>query len=175
MAKAQDGGGAEAFSELYALHGERTYRLAYAVVHNRSTAEDIVQETFMRGLDKVRSYRGEAPPRAWLASITLNLCRHHLRAQRASGLEAADIDYGKPIRRARSRGAFTKAVRREGNERLALALGYLTEPQREVVALRFEKGLSYEEIGSILDMKPGAARALVFRAKAMLREKMGDG
>ena len=67
---------------------------------------------------------------------------------------------------------LTKAVRREANHHLAVALGYLTESQREVVTLRFAQDLSYDEIGELLGIKPGAARALVFRAKAVLRDKL---
>ena len=175
MARAQ-AGAVEAFTELYDLHAQRTFRMAYAVVHNRSTAEEIVQESFVRGLEKVKSYRGEAPPRAWLASITLNLCRHYLRDRKTSGARYAEdknIEGARPLRRARTRGVFTQVSLRESSHLLAVALGYLTEAQREVVALRFEKGLSYEEIGDILDMQPGAARALVFRAKVTLKEKLG--
>ena len=173
LRRARDGDAA-AYAELFELHAERTYRMAYALVHNSSVAEDIVQETFLRGLDKIASYRGEAPPRSWFASITLNLCRHHHRDGRRAPekVDTVALDAGRPVRRLPSRGVLTKAVRRETHHHLAVALGYLTESQREVVTLRFEQGLSYDEIGELLGMKPGAARALVFRAKAVLRDKL---
>lgn len=173
MARAQ-AGDTEAYAELFEHYIARTYRMAYALVHNSAVAEDIVQETFLRGLDKIGSYRGEAPPRSWFASITLNLCRHHHRdGKRApEKVDTPALDAGRPVRRIPSRGVLTKAVRREANQQLAIAMGYLTAPQREVVTLRFAQGLSYDEIGEMLGMKPGAARALVFRAKAVLRDKL---
>lgn len=173
MARAR-AGDSEAYAELFEHYTARTYRMAYALVHNSAVAEDIVQETFLRGLDKIDSYRGEAPPRSWFASITLNLCRHHHRdGKRApEKVDTPALDAGRPVRRMPSRGVLTKAVRREANQQLAIALGFLTAPQREVVTLRFAQGLSYDEIGDLLGMKPGAARALVFRAKAVLRDKL---
>ena len=167
-------GDSDAYAELFEHSAARTYRMAYALVHNSAVAEDIVQETFLRGLDKIASYRGEAPPRSWFASITLNLCRHHHRdGKRApEKVDTPALDAGRPVRRLPSRGVLTKAVRRETSHRLAVALGFLTASQREVVTLRFTQDLSYDEIGQMLGMKPGAARALVFRAKAVLRDKL---
>jgi RNA polymerase sigma factor (sigma-70 family) len=67
----------------------------------------------------------------------------------------------------------TKAVQKEDNRLLRVAMGYLTEAQREVFVLHYQDGLAYEDIGKILDMRAGAARALAHRAKATLREKLG--
>ena len=57
---------------------------------------------------------------------------------------------------------------------LAIAMGYLTESQREVFLLHYDQNLSYEDIGQILDMRPGAARALAHRAKANLRRRLSS-
>ena len=53
-------------------------------------------------------------------------------------------------------------------------MGFLTEAQRVVFILHYDQGLSYDEIGEILGLRAGAARALAHRAKANLREKLGS-
>ena len=60
-------------------HGNDAHKAA-SIVHDRDRAEDIMQETFLRALAKIDTYRAEAPPRSWFSSIAINLCRHHLLA-----------------------------------------------------------------------------------------------
>ena len=67
------------YALLFKRHADRIYRLAYLILHSSTTAEDVVQDTFTRGLDHIREYRGESGPRAWFTSIALKLCRHIIR------------------------------------------------------------------------------------------------
>ena len=77
------------------------------------------------------------------------------------------------FRRSRSRGVVTKTVQKEDNRLLRIAMGYLTDAQREVFVLHYQDGLPYDEIGKILNIRAGAARALAHRAKTTLRERLG--
>ena len=150
--------------------------MAYAIVHDQSAAEDVVQETFLKGLDRIATYRAEAAPRAWFSSIALNVCRHRLREGKREAERAGErqLDGGRRLWRPRTRGAATKVVQQENNRLLAVALGFLTEAQREVFVLHYDQGLAYEEIAQIVGIRPGAARALAHRAKAALRDKLGS-
>lgn len=171
-AKAQD---MTSYAVLFKRHADRIWRLAYMILHSWTAAEDVVQETFTRGLTHIASYRGEAEPRAWFSSIALNLCRHYLRDRNkeAELVDSAKLERGGRIRRPRTRGALSSAVRRETNRLLAVALGFLTQAQREVFVLHYVDELPYEDVGQILEIRPGAARALAHRAKAALQKKLG--
>lgn len=165
-----------AYALLFKRHADRIGRLAYLILHSAAAAEDVVQDTFTRGLAHLQSYRGEAGPRAWLSSIALNLCRHILR-DRKNEAELAGTDkleHGVRIRRPRSGGVLTSAIRREENHRLTVALGFLTEAQREVFVLHYVDGLPYEDLAGILGIRAGAARALAHRAKEVLQKRLGD-
>ena len=170
------GGDSAAYGELFEKYRERISRMAYAIVHDQSAAEDVVQETFLKGLDRIATYRAEAAPRAWFSSIALNVCRHRLREGKREAERAGErqLDGGKRLWRPRTRGAATKVVQQENNRLLAVALGFLTEAQREVFVLHYDQGLAYEEIAQIVGIRPGAARALAHRAKAALRDKLGS-
>lgn len=163
------------YAVLFKRHSDRIWRMASMILHSSSQAEDVVQETFTKGLAHIGSYRGEAEPRAWFSSIALNLCRHILRDSkkeaRLAGAEA--LDQGAHLNKPRARGALTSAIRREGNRLLTVALGYLTEAQREVFVLHYVDELPYEDLARILNIKAGAARALAHRAKLMLQNKLG--
>jgi RNA polymerase sigma-70 factor, ECF subfamily len=169
-------GDSEAYGELFEMHRDRISRMAYAIVHDRSSAEDVVQETFLKGLDRIATYRGEAAPRAWFSSIALNVCRHRLREGKREAERAGDrqLDGGRRLWRPRTKGAVSKAVQQENNRLLAIAMGYLTDAQREVFVLHYDQELAYEEIAQIVGIRPGAARALAHRAKAALRDKLGS-
>lgn len=163
------------YAVLFRRHADRIWRMSYMILHSSSMAEDVVQETFTQGLSHIRSYRGEAEPRTWFSSIALNLCRHILRDRKKEAQLAGTekLDQGVRPHQPRARGALTSAIRREGNRMLTVALGYLTEAQREVFVLHYIDDLPYDDVARILNIRAGAARALAHRAKLMLQKRLG--
>jgi RNA polymerase sigma-70 factor (ECF subfamily) len=175
MAKAVTGD-LRAYGDLIERHHERLHRLSYGILHDLAAAEDAVQETFLKALDRITSYRGESAPKAWLTAIALNVCRHRIRNGKHEpiGVEYRALESGRRVQRPRSRAAASRAVQHEHSRLLAIAMGYLTEAQREAFLLHYDQGLPYEDVGQILGIRPGAARALAHRAKASLREHLGN-
>jgi RNA polymerase sigma-70 factor (ECF subfamily) len=169
-------GDTEAYGDLFEMCQPKIFRMAYGILHDNAAAEDAVQETFLKGLDRISTYRGDSAPRAWFASIALNVCRHRIREGKhlESGVTDRTLEGGRRIFRPRTRAAASRAVQHEDHRLLAIAMGFLTESQREVFLLHYDQGLSYDEIGEILGLRAGAARALAHRAKANLREKLGS-
>jgi len=164
-----------AYGKLFERYADRIRRMSILVLPPHFSAEDVVQETFVRGMTRLESYRGEGDLCSWLVTIAINICRHQVRTpKRKMELSCQEsLDREHHFGRVRSRGVVTKAVQKEDNRLLRVAMGYLTEAQREVFVLHYQDGLAYEDIGKILDMRAGAARALAHRAKATLREKLG--
>lgn len=164
-----------AYARLFQRYADRIGRMAYLILHSPVAAEDVVQETFTRGLAHLKTYRGESDPRAWFFSIALNHCRHYLRDRNreAELVDSDKLELGRRVKRPRTRGVLTSLIRRENSRSLMVALGYLTQAQREVFVLHHIDDLPYEDIGRLLDITPGAARALAFRAKAVLQKQLG--
>jgi RNA polymerase sigma-70 factor (ECF subfamily) len=174
MRRAQSGD-RDAYSTIFTRHAPRIWSMARLFLHNESSADDILQETFTQGWIHITSYRGTSEPVAWLSAIAMNACRHSVRRrpmQQTSSLESG-LASGRPPAGGVIRGPLTTLMRRERTARLKVALGYLTEPQRAVVILRYVNELSYEAIAQILEMQAGAARALAHRGRATIRERMG--
>ncbi len=169
-------GDTEAYGQLFEMCRPRVHRMAYSILHDSASADDVVQEAFLRGLDRISTYRGESAPRAWFLSIALNVCRHRLReSKHLEGANDRTLEAGRRIFRPRTRAVASKVIQQENHRLLAIAMGYLTDSQREVFLLHYDQNLSYEVIGQILDMRPGAARALAHRAKANLRKRLNVG
>ncbi len=175
MARAQ-AGDREAFGALFQRRSPGIWQMAYLLLHSADAAEDVVQETFVRAFEHVADFRGESEPRSWLSAIALNACRRMIRKKvsGAASAETSRLEAGRPLSPPR-RGVLTSLLRRESNRRLALALGFLTEAQREVFVLHYVEELPYEEVARLLETTPGAARALSQRARTILQEKLkGD-
>src|SRR3989304_1817885 len=87
--KAQQGD-KKSFAVLAIRHSQKVYRMAWGVLRNEADAEEIAQESFMKALEKISSFRGEAQFSTWLIQITLNEARMRLRKYRPRLHESID-------------------------------------------------------------------------------------
>ncbi len=167
-----------ALEALFDLEFERIHRLAWRLTGDRTAAEDIVQEAFLRvhrAADRLDPARDPGP---WITTITCNLCRERHRsarlrlARRTRSLDGEDELAG----RLPDDGADPEqdAVAADRQRRLRAALDGLPEPQRLVVVLHDLEGLTHEEVADVLDARPAAVRKRHSRALAALRETLGD-
>lgn len=117
---------------------------------------DLVQETYLRALGSLSSYRGEAPPRAWLLSIARRVCADHVR------------------RRQRQRKLIGKLGRHVDRAVIAATdniddvLRTLHPDRREAFMLTQYAGLGYAEAAVVLGCPIGTVRSRVSRARADL-------
>ena len=161
------------FEELFHRQADRLHRMSFLFLHDRSAAEDAVQETFARGLGKFHSFREDARPDVWLYSIALNVCRQHLRNAKVREGRAAteQLEGGRHPGR-QERGPLTSLLRRETALCLAIALGFLTDLQREAFVLHYMEELPYEAVAPMLGVSRVACRGLAHRARKTLLAKL---
>jgi len=143
----------------------RIARYAYARTGNRTDAEDIAAEVFVRALESLDSYQERGlPMEAWLFRIAHNLVVDHLRRgsrfERAEEDEAALPDSPDPTHIAEERLMMA---------RVRTAMTRLTKDQREVLSLRFFGGLSSRETADVLHKSDGAVREMQRAALEKLR------
>ena len=135
----------------------------------RQDAEDVAQEVFVRAYRALQSYPpdriSELRLRPWLFAITLNLCRNHarLRSRRPRQVTLGTND--RAAVDATDEAALEAVATDEWRERL----GRLDRRQRDAIVLRHVVGLSYEEIGEVLDCPVGTAKSDVHRGLERLR------
>lgn len=120
-------------------------------------ADDLVQDTYLRALRSLSSYRGEGPVVAWLSSIARRVCADYVRGR---------------VRQRRTIDALTRAaddrwVSPPGNPTRDL-LTSIDPDRREAFLLTQVAGLSYEEAAVVLDCPIGTIRSRVARARADL-------
>jgi RNA polymerase sigma-70 factor (ECF subfamily) len=157
-----------AVESLVAVYTPLLFRMAHAVLRNRAEAEDAVQETFLRVLQHRGSLAEVRDMRVWLVRITWNLAldrRRRLRPDQmedafAQSLVAADL----PADRAVAEALELKSVLAE-MERLPKA-------EKHVLLMSAVEEMSQAEMAAVLGRSESAVRALLFRARTRLRERL---
>ena len=142
--------------ELYAVSYRRLLGQLIAVTGSVAEAEDVVQEAFVRALNRPRQLLGADNPEAWLRTVAVNLARSRWRrAQRLVGLAPRLVE--------EPRDSDT-----DGNVDLLQALRELPAGQREVIALHHLADLTVEQVADTLGLPTGTVKARLSRGRATL-------
>ncbi|MEM9657355.1 MAG: sigma-70 family RNA polymerase sigma factor [Planctomycetota bacterium] len=170
---------AEAFEELMLRYQNRLVSLLAHLVGRRDMAEDLAQDVFLRVYRARKRYIPGSKFSTWLFTIAHNVASNALRslsrrkevnlAARNNGESTAD-----PLDAAAVASSGLMPTRQmdklELREIVKLAVGTLSERQREAVLLNKFEHLSYEEIAEVMQLSPSAVKSLLSRARGNLRE-----
>ncbi len=160
-------GDGTAFAQLYEEHLDRIYRYVYLKVGNRTEAEDLTQEVFVKALEAITTYKWRNLPfTSWLFRIAHNLVVDYFRKQGKVEKIPLDDDIVLP---SKSNPALTAELALE-IEALAKDIENLSPAQREVILLRFSAELSTAEVASLLAKSAGTVKALQHNAIVALRK-----
>lgn len=156
----------EAVRAMVVEHGPAVYRIALSIVRDPALAEDVAQETFIKAWRARDTYRGDAPLRHWLLRIAHNVAVSTLRTLR----EETQDPHTLPEQHAAGAESVVE-------NRIAIheALDRLDELSRSIVVLREVEGLTYAEIGDVLDLSLPTVKTRLFRARLTLKTMMEDG
>ena len=160
----------EAFGELVRRYADRIFNLAYRMTGNRTEAEDLAQDAFVRAYRGLAGFRPGHAFGAWLYRIAVNVCLTHRRQQGAAAVESLDKASEETIPDT-SAPLDELAERREVQEAVQQAILSLPPMYRAVVVLYHLEGRPYSEIAELLDLPLNTVRTHLHRGRAMLREK----
>lgn len=141
---------------LYMENHDRLVRIAYRLIKNQDSAEDLAQQTFLEAMNNKLTLITHPIPEAWLTKTLINLVKKEWRRTKNHGevplIEAID----QPTEEVELPPEVT--FPRE-----------LSKEDRDILIWRFEQGLSYEEIAKRLNVSEGACRMRVSRAAQRYR------
>ena len=160
-------GDESALNALVTRHHEAVFRMALSMVYDTDTAQDVAQDAFIKAFRALDRFRGDAAFRTWLMTIAANEARGAIRKR--GRRRETDIDAVEPVA-AEGLDPGEAAIERSEADRARVQLAQLPEKQRLAVTLRVEEGLSFREIGDIIDSSEGAARVNYFHGIRRLRE-----
>lgn len=161
------GGNSEAFDTLIERHHASIFRLCWAMLCDRSDAEDAVQETFVRTYQSLPRYDTERAFAPWLRGVAAKVCLQALRrrsrhVQRQSSLED---DFREPA------APEPPEVSQLATDAVA-ALAELNETYRLPLTLFYLHEASVAEVAEALGISPGAARVRLHRGREQLKEML---
>ncbi|WP_245585540.1 sigma-70 family RNA polymerase sigma factor [Pseudonocardia asaccharolytica] len=173
LVKACQAGDISAFSELFDRYHEVVYRYVLFRTGDRTLAEDITQETFVRALRRISSvsYQGRDIG-AWFVTIARNLIFDHVKSSRyrLESTTAEIVDYAPSIN-----GPEQQVLTNATNDELLRCIAKLNPDQQECIQLRFLQGLSVAETAQLMNRNEGAVKALQHRAVRRLAQLLPDG
>ncbi|MCF7801355.1 MAG: RNA polymerase sigma factor [Candidatus Marinimicrobia bacterium] len=162
---------AEALNELVREHQTALYRFILRMVNDQADAQDILQDTFVRVWEKIRSFKGNASLKTWVFRIAMNLSYTHLkRRRRWVALESL-------THRTMDPGPAEETELKFRKDRLADALDTLTPRQRAVVVARIYQDLPFQEVARAVGCSVNAAKVHFHDGKKRLetyfKERVG--
>jgi RNA polymerase sigma-70 factor (ECF subfamily) len=162
----------EALSRLFDLYFEKLRRYMYYKTGSLERAEDLAAEALTKGIESIGSFEDrDGTIGAWLFGIARNLLAREREA--AGKAEMVELEDQFPIEEEEQPERLVLV--KLSNEELCRALSCLPDEQREVVLLRFMEGYDAKTVGRIMGIKPGAVRALQFRAIKALKDMFAQG
>ncbi len=171
----------DAYRVLVERHSRNVYQLAYRMMGNRQDAEEVVQEAFLRGYQKLKQFAGNANFGTWVYRIAANHAIDLLRQRKADdsrrqvpGRISEDGDEVDVLVRVTDPGPSPErlAGSTELATRMTEALGTLTPAERTAIVMRHWDGCAIEEIAAVLKSNANATKNTVFRAVAKLRRAL---
>lgn len=173
LVKASQEGDMGAFSELFERYYDVVFRYVLFRMNDRTLAEDITQETFVRALRRIGSvtYQGRDIA-AWFVTIARNLIFDHVKSSRyrleSTTAEIVDLSPS-------TNGPEQQVLDGATNDELLRCVRKLNPDQQECIQLRFLQGLSVAETARIMDRNEGAVKALQHRAVRRLAQLLPEG
>jgi len=175
------GGEEAAYRELIRRYERPLFSLLYRMVRDRELAEDLAQETFIKALNAIESYRPEYKFSSWIFKIANNAAIDHLRrreldtlslegsphAETPEAVEATALQIGD-----RQESPLDAVEARELGGQIEQAIAQLRPEYRSCILLRHVEGRAYEEIAEILNLPLGTVKTYIHRARNELRQAL---
>jgi RNA polymerase sigma-70 factor (ECF subfamily) len=149
----------------------RLLRYLLYLTGRREMAEDFFQETWIRVLERGSQYDGRHEFSTWLFTIARNLVIDDLRRKRPASLDSLlDVDGAAPfdLPATGQPSAFDATVQREQNEQISAGMQHISAEYRESLLLRFQEGMSLEEIATVTGAPLGTVKSRIYRGLAAL-------
>ena len=169
--RAAQRGDRKAMDDLVRSHQDRVYGFLYRMSNDRDVALDLAQETFLKALRGLGSFKPEAAFEPWLLAIARNCFLDHARAA------SADLSrrHAEPLEEHGSGAEDPALTRLATDSGIMEALQEVPSPLREALVLRHVEDLSYEQIAEALQAPLGTVKTWIHRGRASLRSLMEKG
>lgn len=158
-------GDAQAMEEIYRRFKSALFNLAYRYSYDRATAEDLLQEIFIKVFTHLNDVKNPDTFPGWVFRIGLNTCYSHLRSRRP------EMEKGIPLENIEGTIHGAAGVNEASDARKPLDDGIASLPAklREIFLLHDVQGFKHEEIARLLGLSVGTSKSQLFKARLRMR------
>ena len=150
-------------SDLLDKYGDMVLRIAYTYLKNRADAEDIVQDVFLRIIDKKPSFNDESHEKSWLIRATINMCKNKVNMfWNKNKCSIDDVQ------------EFAVSDKYNTDTSVFQAVMALGEKYRVVVYMYYYEGYSTPEIANVIGKNETTIRSLLHRARNKLKDMLKE-
>lgn len=170
-----------AFRELLIRYERPVFSLIYRMVRDRTLAEDLAQEAFIRAFNAIGTYKTSYKFSNWILKIANNHTIDYLRKRKLDTVSidgsphartAEEVSQSRVIIESRDESPAEYVEHRELGDQIEHAIGGLREEYRTVIVLRHVEGYAYDEIADIMELPLGTVKTYLHRARGELRESL---
>lgn len=156
------------FSKIYENHAEQIYKFLMRLCGDRQLAEDLLQDTFLKAMEKIDTFDNRCQLTTWLCQIAKNTYYDNLRKKQRHVHTYLSEEL------VSNEGILLEdeILKKESVREIRMLIHQLPEPYKEVFLLRFYAELSFQEIGQMFDKSEVWGRVTYLRSKAMLINMM---
>jgi|SRR5215469_1191266 len=169
-------GDKDAYGALVSRHSNTVFRVAYRITGDEADADEVVQETFLRGYQRLESFESRSEFSTWIYRIAVNCALNMINKKKVEATyqiaEEADPAQQQVQVADSSAGPERTLLSREIEALQATAMKDLTATERTAFILRHMEDRSTTEIAAVLQIAPNAAKQAVFRAVQKLRRSL---
>lgn len=163
LARAAQGGSREAFAELTLRHYQPVHCFLISLLNNRSDAEDLTQDTFLRALAKIRQFKPDHPFRPWIFTIARRLAITHWRRQRPT--TPLDESTPHPV-------AAPPPSRHDAAALWTVAREKLKPDEFSALWFFYREDLTIKELAKVLRKTTTHTKVILHRARTRLRNHL---
>lgn len=156
------------FNALYEQHAEQVYRFLLRLCADPHLAEDLMQDTFLKAMEKIETFDNRCKFTTWLCQIAKNTYYDNLKKKKRHAI----ISLPDNETALEEDSLEEKLIEKETVHEIRKIIHQLQEPYKEVFLLRFYAELSFKEIGQIFDKSQVWGRVTYLRAKDMVLSRL---
>ena len=159
------------YEKLMQKYEGRIKNLAFMMIGNRTDAEDLAQESFIRAFKALPNFQRKAKFSSWLYQIAINLCKDYLKAK-SRGARNIDEEHLETVDAGPGQTGMRHVIMDEISSKMAEALNKIPAIYREAFIRREMLTQDYGEIATATKTSADTVRVRAYRAREMLRELM---
>ena len=156
---------------LVAEYGDRLYDVAFCLCQNEPDAQDLVNRTFFRAIERISLFSGDSSMYTWLYSILVNFWRMDLRSRKSEIVMFTDALPDRPDSRPDPAEALASKADAEA---IRAAVSQLPDIYRAVTVFRYFEDMTVPEIAAVMGLPEGTVKFRLHKAKKMMRSRLAQ-